>query len=328
MNNEAFEALGDARPPTLREGSLEPDAALRLRPLGSGTVTARLKTAAAILAQLRCGHELIGEERELGLMKIGKEFVRPLGDEVLAVGPAGALELLNKRLHERAALRRALERQPTKNLRRIYEYDGERWSAHGQLVAVRIGICITADATLAPYARGVLDGIAVRPATLRVDLLSVATAVWDWATYRCPALAVALVAVRRETSGPSTMGFGTFRDLYQRVLKLHVGRQLSEDDLARGAELLDAITLEGIAWAHVPGLNANGRIYAPAVQALREQFPQLQLDDDDHDAVELFEKHAAQLVYEGLTGVRPRTEVELRLDALLKVLAERRKPDE
>lgn len=293
----------------------------------SWTVNTRLKRATAITRQLRCRHELLLEERPEAndgpaRMKIDGIPVEPLGDDVLRAEPTEVLDILHHRLHSYAAVDKRMDDKGWSKLRSIYGYDGESWTQRSHSLGpprrdLRVAICLAADAAFAPFAFGVLEAIALRQATLRIDVHSISTAIWAWAN-DYPALARSLWVSRLAQSGEA-IDFPAFTSLYGRVLRDH--QETGFDEPGRTEEIAAvANTLGQRATASLESAGGVGRTSAritiPVIEALARTHPQWIPDEPEEDAEEVFARGASQLLIETLTGRRDAESTVAALEAL------------
>jgi hypothetical protein len=320
VNCEDFEILGDVIPPALRADTRGE----------RSTVTARLGWAKAIALQLRRRDQLLPTERHEGRgqglgywMELDDAKIEPLGDLVLEAERDEVLTLLARRLYDVSGLKkRVTESWP--DLRVTYGYDASEWtkrpapSRPPHRVALRIGICLAADATFAPFARGLVDAISRQQASLRIDLRSAAAAMWAWASCDYPALARCLVIARTGIDG-KPIGFPAFEELFRRVLGNHLGTGIDDPDqvtdIAIVAKGLDRLTTSLLYSAPQPGHAATG-LNASIVEFVAEKQPGWIRDAVEEDPEEIFAAGAAPLVLDVLLGRLQPTDVAEKLDAL------------
>ncbi|HWB22749.1 MAG TPA: hypothetical protein VG652_07655 [Gaiellaceae bacterium] len=287
-------------------------------------MNAKLRSAIAIAMQLRCQHEFSLSERE----GVGVARRPPIGDRVLEAESTDLLTLVSQ-LPECDALERRID-QNWVSLRSMYGYDAPIWSdrvagkRYAPRVVARIGICLAADATFAPYARGLLDAIRARQSTLRIDFLSAARTVWAWGSADHRALARCLNAARTSPDGSDSVGFPAFTALYQRIIGDHLESNI--DDESRSgvvrdlADRLSVVTVNGLAQAGMPGRTADGNLFTPIIGLVAAQHPDWLPDDREIDAEEALASGAAPLVFEALAEQKPPTEIAAALDALRRGL--------
>jgi hypothetical protein len=260
-------------------------------------------------------------------MEIERGEAKPLGDRVLAAERDEVLELLVGALRRFAALDKRIT-ESWAELRTIYGYDAPEWSARPtsskppHRVTLRVGICLAADATFAPYSRGLLDAITVQQASLRIDIRSAATAIWAWASTDYPALSRSLVIARTNVDG-SSMGFPAFATLYQRVLNNHLGTGIDDpaqiDEIRAMARALDRLTTIALEDAARPGRTPTA-LNASLVKRIAEERPSWISDAAEEDSEEVFAAGAAPLMLEVLLRRREPAGVARSLDALQRAM--------
>jgi hypothetical protein len=301
------------------------------------TVNARLGVGASIASQLRCRHELLTAERNgdgdplaKGKIRIGRRLVSPLGDEVLGAEPDQVLHLLAdhrvvelQNVEKRMSDKGWKEAEGRPGLRSLYGYTAG-WeglvpagSPPLRVASLRIGLCLAADATFAPYAAGLMRAMAARPAALRADVLSVALAIWSWAMDHA-ALAYALSVARTDLEG-AIHGFPSFSRLVRRVLSEHLETSTNPEiadalDAASGA--LAEVATAGIGEIRISGASYEGSVGKPMLAVLAETHPDWLPEEIDEDAEEVFARGAAPLVLEGLIGLRDAEDVAADLESL------------
>lgn len=305
----AFKDLGSSIPAAFRSGSS----------LAGQAVTARLKLAWEIARALRVSEERLLWERERGVICCG--------DILLDLEIDRVLNGVDQVLKDVGLRRRVEERAPIADppvgavsgasLRALYGYGGSDWiQTDSRFVLARIAACIAADATWAPYARGVLDAISEEQATLRVDLRSVGQAVWAWAA-DSRALARALYAARSDRE--EIMPFPAFEAAFAEVIRSHYPGSLTDSDgdtlVAEIAAELSQVCVRASAQAAVPGTTSDRHVAGPLAAVVRRRAPEWMPELDAEDADDSLARGLAEAQAGVLDGTRDPMQTARALEA-------------
>jgi hypothetical protein len=311
MLRTQFSALGDVVPPVFDEHQVS----------AKKTVSTRLASALHVTAQLRCSYQMSPrEKREVGPG-------RTLGDVILGLPPNEVLGYLDDHVVKNRLLKKGLYEASQRTLRSTYGYDSDEWGSadphNPRRVNVRVAVCLAADAALAPIFRGLLDGVASQQASLQVDLLSAAFAMWTWGHDHYPALAYSLHVARTREDG-SSIGFPSAAALFRRLLGRHLnaGTEPDEraDEIAAAAEAMSKTMTAALANIAIPGPHAHRDLYVPWLVQLSAAHPLWIPEESEINARESFARGAAPLVFDVLVGRQPAGETARDLRALAQSL--------
>jgi hypothetical protein len=215
------------------------------------------------------------------------------------------------------------------DLRSLYGYDETDSDGDGpaegrppanvpRRINLRVRICLTTDATFAPYMRGLLDAMRMEQATLAIDIRSAALAIWAWAGVDYPALGRALASARVASDG-SSMGLPLFEELFHRILRAQIGTGSTDphraEQIGSMANELARVVIDRVDDAPLPGRTSTNLSQA-LINTVAARHPEWIRDPLDEDPEELFAIGAAPLVLEALLGKRAASETCDALDAL------------